>query len=523
MQIIDIAICTDNIDPKGVGRVRYIGYNDYVSGKEHVKKYTKWEEDDPFIANPFLPNNINFIPEINQTIKIITYNTDKDTVNQEYIAGPFSTRYDFNSQTFSQQVRSTTYGTAFRSKNNIVNEQGEISDPKGVGAFAKNNHYSVSGKYGSDVLFTDDGIVLRGGKLISKNGATPSEKEKSIDTPLMAKNSAKLHLKKFGKKLTLTKEKTNITEYSSATLKYVIDYTLDDLTNPTRIDFYFYQIKPIYGDTFNSNQFTEFIDVDSTNSVLVNKFKDYSTPSFTIDLTTKTGFNTDSLDEKIRSIRTEIRMMILDIKEGGLNTKSINDINVKNFFTKEEDMSDIYPFYFRPTKEFRTRTPLDITEKQNKALILDGITLSSSGPVQCGLVWSPISIRPPSKTREVITETLKPDGNPQEQTFGSLTSDKIYLLSTDTNEIGDGVNFDKLNNYEYTQDDFLETIEPSTYALVRGEVLLSFLSEMYAVLTTHIHNINKPYARQEFESHKRMEDLFNRLQNELINKSIRIN
>jgi hypothetical protein len=72
MKIIDIAICVDNIDPKGMGRIRCVRYNDYVGEKENSTKYEKWSQNDPFIASPFLPNNINFVPENGQSVKVLT-------------------------------------------------------------------------------------------------------------------------------------------------------------------------------------------------------------------------------------------------------------------------------------------------------------------------------------------------------------------------------------------------------------------------------------------------------------------
>ena len=94
MKIIDIAICVDNIDPKGMGRIRCVRYNDYVGEKENSTKYEKWSQDDPFIASPFLPNNINFVPENGQSVKVLNYNTDNENINLEYVAGPFTTQFD---------------------------------------------------------------------------------------------------------------------------------------------------------------------------------------------------------------------------------------------------------------------------------------------------------------------------------------------------------------------------------------------------------------------------------------------
>ena len=53
MKIIDIAICVDNVDPKGIGRIRCVGYNDYVGEKERAVNYVEWDDKDPFVALPF--------------------------------------------------------------------------------------------------------------------------------------------------------------------------------------------------------------------------------------------------------------------------------------------------------------------------------------------------------------------------------------------------------------------------------------------------------------------------------------
>ncbi len=89
MKIIEIGVCVDNIDPKGVGRIRFSRYSEITSDKELSVNYTKWDDNDPYVALPFLPVNINFIPELGQTVKIIVYNTNQKQLNQEYIAGPF--------------------------------------------------------------------------------------------------------------------------------------------------------------------------------------------------------------------------------------------------------------------------------------------------------------------------------------------------------------------------------------------------------------------------------------------------
>ena len=74
MKIIDIGICIDNFDPSGLGAIRCVRYSSWVSQQEKALEYTKWEDNDLFLAHPFLPTNINFIPEKGQAVKIINYN-----------------------------------------------------------------------------------------------------------------------------------------------------------------------------------------------------------------------------------------------------------------------------------------------------------------------------------------------------------------------------------------------------------------------------------------------------------------
>lgn len=99
----------------------------------------------------------------------------------------------------------------------------------------------------------------------------------------------------------------------------------------------------------------------------------------------------------------------------------------------------------------------------------------------------------------------------------------MYLLSTDTNFTNKTIPFDTLNEYEWVQDDYLKKIDPNTYSLVRGEILLEVLRTMYSVLINHKHNINKVYPREDFAEHYQMEALFQKLEDELLNKSIRTN
>jgi hypothetical protein len=521
MQLIKLAICINNKDPKGLNRIRYVDYTDTVGAKESFRKYEEWDDNDPFVAGPFLPTNINHLPEEQQAVRIIRYNTEKTTVNAEYIAGPFSTNYDFESQTFSQQISSTTYGQATKQKKDILNKDGELP-PDSKNAFAKNKHFGIDGKYGSDVIFTDNGVVLRGGKLLTKESATQKERKKIADFPIVAQKVAKLQLKKFPQKKVSVNEKTNRTVYENATLKFIIEYSVNSINSPTTLNFYVRQVTSQYEYLLKSNSFTEFTVIPSGTTYLLNIDDTTTTPTWSYDLTQIPDFTSSSISEKINDICSEIRTKLLSIQSEGL--KDVMPIKVEQKFSNpEKDLKDIYPFFFRPTSEFRNRTTSNDTEKTRKQTILSGVKLSGNGPTESGLVWSQTQFNSPSNVVTDEITKLKTDTGTREQTFASLVGDRLYLLSMDTNFTGEPIDFTKLDSYEYTQDDYLNKIDPNTYALVRGEVLLGFLRAMYNVLTSHVHNINKPYARGDYDAHNIMEDLFNKLENDLLNKSIRTN
>jgi hypothetical protein len=528
MKVIDIGVCIDNNDPKGLGRIRVIDYDDYVGGKSNIKEnYQKWGKDDPFLALPFLPNNINFIPEIKQTVKILRYDTDKTTVNQEYIAGPFTTRFDFNSQTFNEQIADTTYGVSIKPKDDIIkNEEGELPE-NSKNALSKYRDYSVSGKYGSDTVYTENGVVLRGGKLISKSRASKSERELiSKGFPLMSKKVAKIHLKKFSEKKTLVEEVVEEKVVESKRLKFIIEYDVDNLNNPQFCNFYVYQISPNFSvPKYDSNNFTESTEILPSEVVFLSESG--NTYTFRIDLNDVSGFSGSTLNNKINQTYLSIRNSLIDIHKNGfgglISYNILSNLIVNNVGTfNPTNLIEIHPFYFRPTFEFKNRV-VSNTEFNNRNVIFSKIMLTSKTSPGSGLVYDKERITPPERVIEKVNTSLKTDNTVKEQTFGNITADKIYLLSTDTNLTDKPIDFSTLNSYEYTQEDYVEKIDPNTYSFVRGEILLEFIDAVYKVLTTHVHNINKPYVKNDYDAHTEMDRLYNKLRQDLINTSIKLN
>lgn len=502
MRLLEIAICVNNKDPKGIGRIRCVRYNDYVSQKEKGLEYTEWDDRDSFVAAPFLPSNINFIPEVGQAVKVINFSTEKETLNQEYIAGPFTTMFDYHGQTYAQQLENTTYGVWIQHKPDIREKSGEYIKAKTENAFAKERDFGIYGKFGADIILTENGLQLRGGKLIPKENLTTDQKEKMISYPLMSEKVATLHLKKFPRKANLVNTKNVEVKSDSGDLKAIIDYEVDDLASPTLVKFYVYRVLNSTGPTFKTNSFNENTTYPSSQVKLINTDNSTTTPTYTVSV--------DSID----TVPIIIRDTLFTIHEFSL--KKLNTLLPSD---------DLHPFYFKPSEGLKRLVG-------DKTTIIDKVKLSNVGPGPgSGLVWSKLRLKPQVRQIEKVSRILKVDSTSSEQTFSALKSDKIYLLSTDTNEgnppcadCGNSINFNILNKYEMTQEDYIENIDPNTYATVRGENLLRFLRQLVTVMFTHSHNINKSIEGQpDYAQGNILREMLKTLETDLLNKSIRVN
>jgi hypothetical protein len=505
MRLVNLGIVTDNIDPKGIGRVRYKILGSQTSPSQGAAAFEEWEPLDPFCASPFLPNNLNFIPTVGQTIKIVQYDLENDLMNQEYIPGPFTTIHDWNSQSNSGQLENTSFGVAVKQTGNIFNENGTYVKSNAKNSLAKHEDSAIYGKYGSDVLFTENGVSLRGGKLLSKDSANARERSDLITHPLRGKKQATLSLKKFSSKQEFKEEKEIVVSVPTNKLNYVIEYDLDDVTNPTKVSWYIYYVREVFGDAFATNVFTSSHtpDLTSIESVtLINEDNTTTTPTFVQTVDSKKG------------AYIKIRKTLCDLHDDGLKIKDIKITTDRSKY--------IHPFYFRPRQSLVSI----INSTPSVSDFLDNIKPSCNTSVSegSGLFWSISEPSPKPKSEERKITVLKTISSSAEQSFGTLVSDKIYLLSTDANEVGSKtVPFDKLDTYEYTQEDLLTRIEPNTYATVRGETLLAFLDQLYVVMAGHAHQPTKPMVKEAYGDWKKLEVLRNTLKNDILNKSIRIN
>ena len=503
MKIIDIAICVDNKDPKGIGRIRAIRYSSYTGELEKAFDYNAWDDKDLFTAIPFLPTNLNFIPEKGQAVKILNYDTDKDTVNLEYVAGPFTTVHDFNGQNHSGQLENTTYGTFIKHSEDVKDKDNNYIKQKSAGSLAEHNDYGLYGKYGSDLIFTENGVNIRGGKLLSKEYATRDQKKTLLSHPIMSDNSSTIHLKKYPKKLNYLDKEIINENLKIEQIKYFVEYNITNFSGSTaNVEFYVYDTKDAGPKFVSSNYKIEDVEL-TTGCTLINAYNISNRTNVSTDPTLV--FTVNSLKEAY----VNVRLNLYKLHHDGLN-----------YFNSLYSETNMHPFYFRCRKECKERVLSTADEKTNRKTILTNITFHKL--IEEGMVFSKSSIEAPIVTSKSKSKILEQDTDNVEQSFATVKSDKVYLLSTDTNEYNIPIDFTKIDKYEPTHENYIKDIEPNTYALVRGEVLIEVLQSMIKLITSHQHNLMGPLVQTDPNFVNLMKKI-STLENDMLNKSIRTN
>jgi hypothetical protein len=180
----------------------------------------------------------------------------------------------------------------------------------------------------------------------------------------------------------------------------------------------------------------------------------------------------------------------------------------------------MHPFYFRCKKERKEETLSSPTEQTNRKTLLTNVTFGNR--IQEGIIFSKSSFDAPTVTSVTKKKVLEESDDNVEQTFATVKSDKIYLISTDTNEYNIPIDFTKIDKYEPTHENYIKDIEPNTYALVRGEVLIDVLQSIIRLITSHQHNLMGPLVQTD-PSFVNLMKKITTLENDMLNKSIRTN
>jgi hypothetical protein len=485
MKLIEIGRCVNNKDPLGLGRIRVEHIEKINSSIERSVEYKEWDVNDPFVYNPFLPVQINVVPKENQVVKMFVWDTANQSQNREYISGPFINAYDFDGQGIDRQLQNTTRGIRIKKEPHLYKETGEIIDAQTKGVVGNPADHVQYGNYGTDIIYTRNGVTIRAGKL-------DDEKYRQTQKPIAYNKLARFSVKKYDSTIELKEKDVVVDELQHKPLTTLVEY---EVYNIGSVDTLFsgvincYKIKNHVYNLTDTFYFDQNKEVGDDNKALI-----YSK-----------SFSGATLEQIGRDISQELRK--IDVSETQF------DLNPEFFKV------NTHPFYYKPSKSFFDSLTTD-QATLNAQKLYSYINLGTTNAF--GLSYSTLEKYVPSKK---VNKTIKEQNKVNKPTtIGSMISDMIYLLSYEANVPNDAdkINFAKLNNYELTQEEILEEILPKTFSGVRGEPLLYLLELMVKWMITHIHNPAEVGIGPEGLKDEMLKELQS-AKDKIINQKLRIN
>jgi hypothetical protein len=173
--------------------------------------------------------------------------------------------------------------------------------------------------------------------------------------------------------------------------------------------------------------------------------------------------------------------------------KNIDTIEKNSDGTPVNNNSTKFPIFYRPNNLMYSKLNPSTTEGsgatnivvKNISDINKGIKLSPALKGGSGLIYTKNKVgTPKTPVKKTLNESRYITG---ETTYGALGSDKLFLLSHNSQIPGKGkINFDD-TLYGISVEKFADEIIPKTSSLVRGEELLELINMIVRFLVTHTH------------------------------------
>jgi hypothetical protein len=496
-------IVLDNQDPLMLGRVRARivtdNYEDILKSVENWNPSTDpWTSRDPLIFNPLLPYFIYQVPKVDELIQVFFLNRDFKYQNQYYVQNGFSTpTATFREFNFGGNKYTGT-GLQIAPANNLKNKDGSYSSQVTKGVFPEPGDNAILGRGSADLIVKQDEVLLRAGKFkgdILQPNTLPTGNEKR----------GFLQLSKFGSiKETLSPKKYFELKENVQLVNYLIEWTLSNPENSQNKftgSVYLYQLNP------DSSVNTKNLTVGSV--VNENLKKLVYTQNFTLL----------SKPEVITFINSFIKTC---------NSKDFSSTGDRLFSSNPTNSK--FPIFFRPSNlmynKLKTETNSSSIEVKNISEIYKGIKLNSADQGGYGFIITKDTVTLTTPLAPVQIFINQSRTIPGETTFGALASDKLFLLSHNSQIPGkDKIN---LNDtlYGISSDVFADQIVPNTSSMVRGEELLELINLIVRFLVSHTHAYPGLAPVSVTEDGSTVSNILTELQNaytKILNADIRLN
>jgi len=500
-RIIYTGVVTDNLDPLRLGRIIVDPQSFAISTKKFSTEYDgnvdlegkdKWDISvNPFLFRPLIPNLFTMIPKVGDMVNIIFSNPDRDFVDGFYIPSSVIDRGFNDSTSAEHKLSQSREGLQYKKGKDLVKENGKYVKEKYNGAIPKVDDFAISSRVNSDVIWSDNAVVIRAGKV-------DDEISTKLNEPIRDDNPAILQVSKFDKTFTYKEGDEQPVETTRFThLEVLIEYYIESLT-PVNGNYTgtIYVYRPLKKDGQTETIYFNNLTVLDEKELLY----------------TKQIFE-PSLDDLGMSIRHAIKGIINTGKSG---------VDALDGFIKHPSnqdpakMTSIYPLYLRPVRQQYN----DLITNTDYSGFIDKIRIKSRKSY--GLVYSLDEDETPKKVTYIRPTNIIKDDKPSKNIIS--VSDNNFLIAYGNNvpENSEGIDFSKVSNYKITQDELLTSIYPNTYSLVRGEELQELLDVMYLFMVSHVHNPAESGVVQPAIKAK-LEDKFQNFKQNILSQKNRIN
>jgi len=458
-----------NEDPMMLGRIRGVrlidNYDDIlksVTDPPWNEQKDIWTARDPFVFNSLLPYFVYQVPKVDELVQVIYVNKDFRYQNQYYVQNTFSSPTATYKEFYFGGNKYTGTGMQIKNPKPLKNQNGTYTD-QGIhkGVFPQPGDNALMGRGSADLVVKQDEVLLRAGKF---KGETLEPNVIPVANP----QRGFLQLSRFQSRKEALEPKTYFELKEDVVLtKYLIEWIVTNPENTQNAfigEVYLYQLKS--DPSINSKNI-------SIGSIIPDNLK---------TLVALQSFSLLSLDETVKFINNFIKTC---------NTKNVTTSGTKLF--PDNNNSTKFPIFYRPNNLMYSKLNPSTTEGsgasnivvKNISEINKGIKLYPALKGGSGLIYAKNKVgTPKTPVKKTLKESKYITG---ETTYGALGSDKLFLLSHNSQIPGKGkINFDD-TLYGISVEKFADEIIPKTSSLVRGEELLELINMIVRFLVTHTH------------------------------------
>ena len=521
-QIIFQAKVEDSEDPAMLGRIRAVlitneDQSSISAGTDWNPEKDKWTTKDPFIFLPILPFFLSQTPKKNELVNVVFQNKQAPLENKFYIQGPFSTplRTMFEDSEGAQTFLAS--GDRFKKAPTIRNQDGSYNVGT-EGIYVKPGDVGIMGRGTSDLIFKDNEVILRAGKIKSINVKPP------LKFPEINKNRGFLQLSYFNlNKIPLQRKKeTNLVD-TPLEIKKMIIWDILNLEN----------INPNEDGSIGIfNGSVGLYTLKSSTNTTTNTFKENTINDLEI------GTNFSGPLEEIKFTLKTINQVSLIINNF-ISSLFLGSIQYRDYPVTggTTNFNNGMPFVVTPSKiTYMTggsnMTPTNaeqIYKKRNYNAIYNeikiddnfsGFFIVSSNKNNAPEYGTPTD----TQTNEIKQYNWVSDP----KSYGILGSQKIYLLSQDSKSSKGFIDLQD-TIYGITQDNFVNgenSIDLKTFSTIRGEELIILLQKIVSFLVGHVHNPVAPPDPVSTGNGVTVQEILKSLQEAndvILNQNIRIN